>query len=489
MEFNSVVFLGFLTIVLFLYYLIPGKLRPLLLFISGFYFYMSWNAGYGLLLAAVMGVSYIGACVMDAANDSRRKLILKLCIAFDVLVLFIFKYTGMALGTINDIKRLLTGQEFRLTLNILLPIGISFYIFQSLGYLVDVYRRTIRAEKRFINYGAFVAFFPQLVAGPIERSSNLLKQVNDSKDVRLNQESISKGVLQMLFGYFEKVVIADQIAGVVTKIYSDYNHFGGAYVLLATVLFAFQIYCDFDGYTNIAIGVARLFGIKLIKNFNTPYLAESITDFWRRWHISLSSWLRDYVYISLGGNRGSKAFKYRNILLTFLVSGVWHGANWTFIVWGVFHGLVQIIEDKFNLVKSQGLLSRIAKTVMTFIVADLAWLIFRAESLTHAVELLKCMLMDFNVGRLLDRDTMILLELRIREWIVLVIALVLLVMIDLVKYHLDSKYEGQIEIYDVLYKLPQAVIGVIVILAVVFILVFGHYGPQYDAAQFIYFQF
>lgn len=494
MLFNSIGFIVFLILVFGIYHIIPGKFRLSVLLISGFYFYMSWNYKYGLLLAGVVLLSYFGALFIERKPVYQRKIILLGCIVIDIFLLFVFKYSNMLLETIYGVKSIL-GQTGQIpVLNIILPVGISFYIFQSMGYLLDVYWNKIEAEKDFWCFGAFIAFFPQLVAGPIERSGNLLKQMRNISDYKLQEEDFYTGIFQMLFGYFEKIVIADCVAEVVTVVYTEYTDFCGAYILLATVLFAIQIYCDFDGYTNIAIGVARLFGIRLIKNFNTPYFSQSVTEFWHRWHISLSTWFRDYVYIPLGGNRKGKMKKYRNILLTFLISGLWHGANWNFVVWGGIHGLYQIAEDVlgFTSEKRKGILKRSIQVVMTFLFVDYAWLFFRADSLTDALYMTKRILTQFQVRELINREMMIQLHLTIAEWCVLLLAIVALCCVDLYKYYLDKKNirnNSVLEIYELAYKLPVSLRSLSIIIVIWLLVVFGHYGPQFNASQFIYFQF
>lgn len=495
MLFNSIQFIVFLILVLGIYYILPNSLRLVVLCISGFYFYMSWDYRYGALLGTVMLLSYGGALYMQNKPASYRKTILICCISIDILLLFVFKYTNMLLQTANTIKGIIGESGQFPFLQIVLPVGISFYIFQSIGYLIDVYWEKTEAEKSFWCFGAFIAFFPQLVAGPIERSSNLLRQMRNLSQYRLKEKDFYTGIFQMLFGYFEKVVIADCVAEVVTAVYTDYMNFAGIYIVLATILFAIQIYCDFDGYTNIAIGVARLFGIQLIKNFNTPYLSTCVTDFWRRWHISLSTWFRDYVYIPLGGNRQGKKKKYRNLLITFLISGLWHGANWNFVAWGGIHGCYQILEDKLGINKKQqkSLWGRCLRCFLTFLLVDFAWLFFRADSLMDAFKMLNRILVNLQIRELVNREKVIQLHLTIEEWLVLLLAIVILACIDCYKYHLDQKSNlvGIVpkNIYQYAYQWPIWIRSLSIVVIIWLLVIFGHYGPQFNAAQFIYFQF
>lgn len=261
-----------------------------------------------------------------------KKCGLGISITSNLMILFFFKYFDFVISNINSILYTLNIEIFEPAFDVILPVGISFYIFQAIGYIIDVYRGEIRAEKNFFKYALFVSFFPQLVAGPIERSKNLLHQIDVPQ--KFSFERMREGLLVMLWGYFLKIVIADRIAIFVDKVYGNYMLYEGIYLSVASILFAFQIYCDFAGYSIIAIGVAKILGFQLMENFNAPYLAQSVSDFWRRWHISLSSWFRDYVYIPLGGNRRGKGKRYVNLLVVFIISGLWHGANWNFVVWG-----------------------------------------------------------------------------------------------------------------------------------------------------------
>ena len=295
------------------------------------------------LLLAVIVITYVSALAMEGKTQKDKKKILVVDVVAAVSVLFLFKYTNMLLDSLNILADRVGMNFTESRMNWILPVGISFYTFVALGYLIDVYHGRMEAERDFIAFGTFVAFFPPLLSGPIERAENLLKQIKDKKV--FSEERILNGICRMLWGYFQKVVIADRIAVIVSAIYDNDEAYTGIYVLLATILYAFQIYCDFAGYSNLAIGASGILGFELKENFNVPYKATNISDFWDRWHISLSTWLRDYVYISLGGNRKGKVKKYRNLLITFFVSGIWHGANWTFVVWGALHGIYSVVHS------------------------------------------------------------------------------------------------------------------------------------------------
>lgn len=480
MEFNSLAFLIYFPIVTILYYLQPAKTRAAFIFAVSIFFYMCWSPVYILLLLGVIVVTYFAARFLEGRPQRLKKLTVFMVALMCVVILFIFKYYSMFMQTIAFIINSFGfGYEFD-ALNVLLPMGISFYTFQAVGYVVDVYRGKVAAEKNFIQYGAFITFFPQLVAGPIERSSNLLRQIKEKHEFK--PDNITAGFLQMLWGYFQKIVIADRISILVSAIYDNYTDYTGAYIVVATVLFAFQVYCDFDGYTNIAIGAAKILGFELMKNFNAPYLATGIADFWDRWHISLSKWLRDYIYIPLGGNKGSKAYKCRNLMLTFLISGLWHGANWTYVVWGALHGVYRVLEELlFKAERKLSKLQTIGRVAVTFLLVDFAWLFFRVNSLTDARVMLKKVLFDFELTSLMNREMAISMGMPLADLIVLVLALMVLVASDLLK--------DRVRVYDIYIKWPIVIRWAFLYVAIFFILIFGYYGPAYDAAQFIYFQF
>lgn len=342
MFFNSLDFLIFFPIVVLIYYIVPSKVKYLWLLFSSYYFYMCWNAKYALLMLFSTAVTYtsglimewIKSCSLDEIRKNRyKKYTVALSFILNLAVLFYFKYCNFALNALGKIFQMAHIELNVPVLDIILPVGISFYTFQALSYTMDIYRNEIYAEKNFFRYALFVSFFPQLVAGPIERSKNLLKQLAEPQ--KMNFQSARDGFLLMLWGFFLKIVLADRIALLVDTVYADHSIYSGWYLIVATVLFAIQIYCDFYGYSTIAMGASEILGIHLMENFNAPYLSTSTTEFWRKWHISLTSWFKDYLYIPLGGNRkGTSIRKHINKLIVFLVSGLWHGASFSFIVWG-----------------------------------------------------------------------------------------------------------------------------------------------------------
>ncbi|TXK33885.1 MBOAT family protein [Pontibacter qinzhouensis] len=393
MLFNSFEFLIFFPVVITLYYLLPHRLRWALLLLASYVFYMFWRVDYALLLALSTLIDYACALMMGKhAEEQRQKR--KPWLWFSMLsnlgILFTFKYFNFFAGAAQDLAQLLGVQYATPAFELLLPIGISFYTFQTMSYSIDVYYGRIKPEKHLGIFALFVTFFPQLVAGPIERAGNLLGQLRQRHE--FNYRQVTDGLKLMAWGLFKKVVIADRLALMVNQVYGNPTDYEGLPLLIATVFFAFQIYCDFSGYSDMAIGAAQVMGFRLIENFRRPYFSKSVREFWSRWHISLSTWFRDYLYIPLGGNRVAKWRWYYNLFITFVVSGLWHGANWTFLVWGALHGFYLVLEaalatrrqanysNENSLPKLQSLL----RTLGTFALVCLGWVFFRAETLTDA---------------------------------------------------------------------------------------------------------
>lgn len=348
---------------------------------------MSWNAKYVFLIFITTFTSYLCA-ILTEKNREHKKLILTITLIVCLGILFVFKYFNFFFESINY---LLGNKLHSISLNLLLPVGISFYTFQTLSYCIDVYRGDIKAEKHFGYYATFVSFFPQLVAGPIERPDNLLPQLRKEKEFDYNKAVY--GLKLMTVGFFKKIVVADNLAYYVDLVYNDLPYYQGFALVLAAFFFTIQIYCDFSGYSDIAKGSAKLLNIDLMDNFKTPYFSTTIKEFWSRWHISLSSWFKDYVYIPLGGNRCSKLRHYFNLLATFLVSGLWHGANITFVIWGGIHGLLQILEDIFHIKKNTKTysFSWFIKVSLIFILMSITWVFFRASNLHDALYIFRHM--------------------------------------------------------------------------------------------------
>lgn len=385
MLFNSLSYALFLPVVFVLYWLIPHKYRWILLLASSYYFYMSWNPKYVVLIAFTTLVSYACGIVLHRAKTTSKKRICLLIALFSCLgVLFFFKYFNFATQSISNLLGMFSISVHPMTVRFLLPVGISFYTFQTLSYVIDIYRGQIEPEYNLGVYATYISFFPQLIAGPIERAGNLLPQIKSEKS--FNYGNAVCGARMILWGLFKKVAVADTISVYVDNAYQNVSRCSGIDCILAIFFFTIQIYCDFSGYSDIAIGSAKLLGIDLVTNFKSPYFALSVKEFWSRWHISLSSWFKDYIYIPLGGSRCSKWKNYRNILITFLVSGLWHGASWTFVFWGGIHGLAQIIEKAFDLQRiRRNRIGKILSRILVFIFCNYAWVFFRAESFHDAL--------------------------------------------------------------------------------------------------------
>ena len=396
MLFNSVEFIFFFLIVFFSYWFLFNKnlkFQNLLILFSSYFFYAWWDWRFLVLIIISSLTDYLVGLQIEKSNNKIHKLrALKFSLIINIGILVVFKYYNFFIDNFTLLLDDLDIDSNLTLLNIILPVGISFYTFQTLSYSIDIYNGKINANKDIISFFAFVAFFPQLVAGPIERAKNLLPQF--LKERKFNYDFAISGCRLILIGLFKKMVIADNLSVVVDAIYANPTDFLGFPSLIATIFFAFQIYCDFSGYSDIAIGIARLLGFKLMTNFKTPYFSKSLTDFWRNWHISLSSWFKDYVYIPLGGGKMSEKRIYLNIMITFLLSGFWHGANWTFIIWGALNAiyflpLLLTNNNRKNLgVVAEGKLfpsfRELFAMLTTFMLTVFAWIFFRSEDLNHA---------------------------------------------------------------------------------------------------------
>lgn len=400
MLFNSFGYAAFLPIVFLLYWLVPKKGRWVLLLMASYWFYASWGVEYVAVLLITTALSYTAGILMENAGEKKttRKTILILSILLCVGSLFFFKYLNFFSENLSALLQKFSIPMQPLTLKLALPIGISFYTFQTISYLVDVYRGQIPAERHAGIYAVYISFFPKVMQGPIERGAKLLPQLHALRRFKYNQATY--GLKLMAWGYFKKLVIADGLSVYVSQVYDSVSSYTGFALLLTTFFYAIQLYCDFSGYTDIALGSAKLFGINLTQNFRSPYFASSIKDFWGRWHISLSSWLRDYIYIPLGGNRVGKFRHGLNILVTFLVSGLWHGASWNYVVWGGIHGALQVIEGFFpwnhktSAFQTNRRLHRLLCIVtvpITFLLVCFAWIFFRAATLPDALYILQHM--------------------------------------------------------------------------------------------------
>jgi len=392
MLFNSLEFAVFFPVVCGLYILSPASWRTPLLLLASCVFYMAFIPVYVLILFVTILIDYVAGIYIERVTGRPKQVLLWVSIVATCMVLFVFKYFGFFTGTFVGFAGLLGWQLSEPALGLILPIGLSFHTFQSLSYVVEVYRGRQTAERNFITYATYVMFFPQLVAGPIERPQNLLWQFHRFHD--FDYARVTSGLRRMAWGFFKKLVVADRLAIFVNDVYGAPENHNGLQLTIATVFFAYQIYCDFSGYSDIAIGSARVLGFRLMENFDRPYHAASVSEFWRRWHMSLSTWFRDYVYVPLGGSRVGPGRRWINILVTFGISGLWHGANWTYVVWGLLNGLYlclgwllnPIVDRAFRAVGlgEGSLVRRGVLVASTFALTCLAWVLFRAESLGDA---------------------------------------------------------------------------------------------------------
>lgn len=411
MLFHSLEFVVFFPVVVLLYFALPLRMKNVWLLFASYVFYMSWNPVYGLLLFGCTLVTWGASLLLERARQSGRRRAIFVSALFAVFgALFYYKYMNFVLANIGRVLLWLGIQATIPKFDIILPVGISFFTFQAAGYLIDVYRKDIYAEHNFFRYALFVSFFPQLVAGPIERSKNLLKQLDQAYP--FDYERVRRGLLIMLWGFFLKLVIADRCALLVDTVFGKAQNYSGIQLIVAAALFSVQIYCDFMGYSTIARGAALVIGYRLTENFRQPYFATSIQDFWRRWHISLSTWFRDYLYIPLGGSRVRPWRRYLNLMVTFIISGLWHGANWHFVVWGGLHGLFLTAEgllaswtkglcERWQ-IDRDGLAWHVAATTKTFALTTIAWVYFRAPSLRDAESILRRGFDIRNIGIVLN---------------------------------------------------------------------------------------
>lgn len=488
MLFNSYEYFIFLPVVALVFFAVPARFKRVWLLAASLFFYGSWSVKYLFLMLFSIALTYASARAMAAVDASgldaqakarRRKGALLASLVINLAILFFFKYFNFVAASVAALLR-----REAAVIDVLLPVGISFYTFQALGYTIDVYRGEIPAERNFIKYAAFVCFFPQLVAGPIERAKNLLGQFERFESFR--GDNMRDGLMLIGWGFFQKLVIADRVAVFVDGAFAASGEAGSRALALAAFFFAIQIYCDFASYSNIARGSAQIMGFKLMRNFASPYLASSLADFWNRWHISLSTWFRDYVYIPLGGNRRGLLRTALNILIIFTLSGLWHGANFTFVCWGLAHGLGRALgaltkdrraalRERLGLERSK--IYRLLQTAGVFAFSALAFVLFRADSVAQGFEVLGAIFTDFSRGA-----DMLSFGLDKADMIVCALAIALLTFVDaLTKRGVDLRAR--------LAALPLAPRWAIYLAGIALVAVFGVWGPAYDSAPFIYFQF
>lgn len=489
MLFNSIDFALFFPAVFILYWIFAKhlKARNTLILTSSYLFYGWWDWRFLFLIIISSFVDYyVGKWLNRTEDSKKRKGLLLISLFFNLGFLVYFKYTNFFIETFVDSFKLF-GKDLEIsTLQIILPVGISFYTFQTLSYTIDIYRKQLKPTKDWLSFFAFVSFFPQLVAGPIERASHLLPQFY--KTYKFNYNQVKSGLLLMAFGLFKKMVIADRLAILVNQVYNNPSDYHGVEIVIATVFFAFQIYCDFSGYSDIAIGLARTMGFDLMKNFDSPYLSKSITEFWRRWHISLSTWFRDYVYIPLGGSRNGKYKTYANLFIVFLVSGLWHGAAMTFIVWGAIHGFIIVFEKAFYKqrielfkllnINKDSFLNKIIFIPLIFVIVCFAWIFFRANSFGDSKIVLKHLFVN-NFSNLTN-DKIYELGLDKTDFLLSISLIFLLVLFEWTHKKLNIQRRLSNQFIAVRWATYLMICFAIVIL--------GIYGND-QVSEFIYFQF
>ncbi len=492
MQFNSLKYIFYLIAVTLVYFIIPSrwkKVRNLWLLTVSYFFYMSWNPTYFLLILTSTTATYLcGLLVGLLDTDTRLKksarlITVILCAVLNLGILMFFKYYSFLGNSVTAVLQSLNIAFDVPKFDLILPVGISFYTFQALGYSFDVYSKKIKAERDFGKYALFVSFFPQLVAGPIERSANLLGQFDEVH--KLDYDNFRYGLPLIAWGLFKKMVIADRVAVAVNMVYNNAIGYSRAGFIIATLLFSVQIFCDFSAYTDIARGSARLLGFRLMENFRSPYFADNIRSFWRRWHISLTSWFKDYLYIPMGGSRVNKFRHYLNILVVFLVSGLWHGAGWTFVIWGALHGLFQIagmIKDSlfgklFPRLKGKPVpgIVKLLRVLVTFLLVSFAWIFFRANTLSDAMLAINEMFINSSALSLGD------LGLDSKDWGISVLAILVLFIVE----YKNSKKD----VFGLLAKKNIFIRWTVLYVLIFAAIIFGAYGISFEASQFIYFQF
>jgi alginate O-acetyltransferase complex protein AlgI len=477
MLFNSFEFALFFVTFLIVFFSAPARFQPHILLAGGYVFYMSWRPSFAILLAFTTVVDYTTALVMARARtETVRRAAMVTALTINLGILAAVKYLDFLIANVFGLVGLLGYAVPDFALGLILPLGISFYTFQSVSYTLDVYNRRVEAERDFLTYAQYVCFFPQLIAGPIERAAQMLPQFRITH--RLSYNNLTSGLMLFGYGLFKKTCIADAVAPAVSGIFAAPGDYNGTYHLIATILFALQIYCDFSGYSDMARGAARIMGFDLMVNFRQPYFATSLTEFWHRWHISLSTWFRDYLYIPLGGNRGGERMVARNLIIVFVVSGIWHGAAWTFVAWGALHGICLVIERAFvGFAKPDLWITAWARRLLGWMwmmaVVLVGWAFFRSSSLSGAIDMLR------SLGDLgsVSYFTFKMLNLASVELMMLAISLLVLFVVD---YHLAFRPQR----LEALAQVPWLPTGVGVAL-VYYVLLFGVFGR----VEFIYFQF
>lgn len=493
MSFTSINFILFFIITIVVYFILPAKVKNIWLLITSLYFYLCSSVKGFVILIFVATLSYVIALMINHYTN-KKKLLLTIGIIGIAFTLVLFKFANTFTG----------GQFF-------IPLGISFFTLQAIGYLVDVYKDKIKAEKNFIDYLLFIAFFPYVCMGPIERAKNILPILKQNR--KFDYDDFCHGLQYMLYGFFLKLVVAERLSIIANTVFHDYMRFLGVQIAIGILAFTLQIYCDFAGYTYLARGMAKALGITIMENFEQPYFAISITEFWKRWHIGLSSWLRDYIYIPLGGNQKGRIRKNINIIIVFIVSGIWHGANWNFIVWGLLHGIYQVIGNYTRGFKQKVLVLfkikqhcfsfKILQVTSTFILVSIAWVFFRVDSIKVGVKILWRMISTFSIvdtlhttrvyedfawtkiGVMLDTSNELPImdfRLNIINLIIVTMGVIVVLLVDLIHYKKLSCTKW-LDTQNLYFR------WLVYIASIFILLTFGIYGGEYDATSFIYSNF
>ena len=495
MQFTSINFLIFFLTISSLYFIIPHKFRWIWLLICSYFFYMVSNPKYAICIATSTIITYLSGLLINNANNicnkkkssQMKKLWVFASFSSNLGILFLFKYYNFFNDSLSRGLDLVGISSHMPSFEYLLPLGISFYTLQALSYTVDVYRKDVLPEKNLGKYALFVSFFPQVVAGPIEKSKNMLHQFEEKHVFNYNR--IKNGLLLILWGIFVKIVVADRLAILVNTVYHNPNNYKGFTTSIATLFFTFQIYCDFMSYSDIARGAAEVLGFKVTNNFKQPYLSKSIKEFWSRWHVSLTSWFKDYLYFPLGGNGRGKLRSYYNIMIVFLVSGLWHGATFNFIIWGGLHGLYQVVENLLKPFKTKAIKAlninteilsfKFLQVFITFMLVNFAWIFFKASSFLAAITIIKNVFY-FNPWIFLD-GSIFKLGLDLKDFLIAILGIALVLTVDIMRR--TRNLRTQLSKQNIMFR------WVTYVGAVAIILVLGLYGPGYSMQQFIYSQF
>lgn len=503
MAYTDLLFFAFFAVCALIYFVIPKKARRLWLVLCCYVFIFKWSVKSAVFTLAVTFVTFLSAVIMDKIDSSgrddadkskhKKKAVLTVSAVLLFGTLLVLKYSEMFVDTVVKVINKFGGNCISVLPDIILPVGLSFYTFATVGYMIDVYKGKVKAEKNIIKYSLFVSFFPNFTAGPIERSDNLLKQIRDIENVRLwDYERVANGTVIMIWGYFLKLVIADRAAVLVNNVFDNFWQYGSVELLLGAVVFSVQIYADFAGGSYMALGCAKILGFDLIDNFKSPYFSRSIKEFWRRWHISLSSWFKDYLYIPLGGNRRGEMRKYLNMMIVFLVCGMWHGASWTFLVWGFVHGMYQFIggiteKKRSSLYHKMGIntesaVFRALQTLCTFMLTAFAWILFKADTLTDGFTYIQRIFTRPEIWNVMN-GRIYELGLDNTEMNILFIAVAVMFIADYLKYRNNKTLPELIKSQQIVVRFA------IVIALLIAIIFFGCYGNKFGASSFIYAEF